>query len=857
MQHYILTSIILNFYKTLLALLLGMSYRDDDDLQGPSKKPRLEFRNDLESNKILFEETLNKIPRPVQLQLLNYIHQNVKDKTKFAIDLPTGGGKSALAGFGGIVACKCYDCTRIVYITSSKTLQKQVVLDAAQWKLEKSVVCQFGKSNYYCPKRLARLMNAKADESNSLINLMNGSPKLARKAFDILNKMRSINIKTLDMTDDFYTTSYREKFKDVMIQEEIPEENINAVWDEISANGGCEKKDTKCSCRKDLKIHFNKETHKDLNSFLLKHLDCPWCRVRILSKMCGFLVTNMDAIFSFLQHAGLEYIIEPNDFVIFDEAHNICKRAQELFDGKTQRKFSVSNVSEQLKKWSKMNVDFCTGKFEGQTFFNFPEDDRAVLTFDNNQYTPYYGLVYKELMQIELNEKYNKSMREKVIKDIEEILSSYNEEETRFEEALNVLDLKNVVGHICNVMNVPDDIKETILQETCKERQKLLGDSEKEDVTNNRNKANYFLQAEIANIYCSKKNVDENEHKFIEECHKLYKKNGEETLEHLYNTVKETHKYMTDIEVAKKAICKNEWLNDKELYKKFIPKISKDGFSYDMTFMEKAEVLYKNLWEKLNQSVMFMSATISNPEKDEEYSFEDFFCETGLPSSTVCNTTKEVFDSKRLTIYVPSMKKYSYSADLSYKREYNNERIRHMTKMIKMNPLATLVLSNNVEDYKSVIYAMKKTMKSHKHVDYNQELGLFKEFELGEKNNFVIYGSEKLWTGLNLPGRIGLVIILKPFNRFRQVEGSYYSSIFKKYFTETNMNSIEMFNSLYRYNTCRDTIQACGRIMRKEDDSGVVMFLSDNKKDSEMLKNKYKNSPYILGKEISVWPAFK
>ena len=55
-----------------------------------------------------------------------------------------------------------------------------------------------------------------------------------------------------------------------MKSEGVPETNILPIWNEISASGGCDKKKTKCTCRKDLKMQFKKDILKDLNSFLLK-----------------------------------------------------------------------------------------------------------------------------------------------------------------------------------------------------------------------------------------------------------------------------------------------------------------------------------------------------------------------------------------------------------------------------------------------------------------------------------------------------------------------------------------------------------------------------------------------------------
>ena len=362
-----------------------------------------------------------------------------------------------------------------------------------------------------------------------------------------------------------------------------------------------------------------------------------------------------------------------------------------------------------------------------------------------------------------------------------------------------------------------------------------------------------YLQIEVAESEVSRKRLKEEED-YLKECFKIYKK-GEETLENLYHSVNDAHKIMTDVEIASKALKKIDWINDNLLYKKFIPKISKSGISYEMTFMEKSSVLYEYLWKKLDQGTMLMSATLSHPEKDAEFSFEDFFSEVGLSEDTSCHTTKEVFDSSRITIYVPTMKKYSYNLTMEEKRSYNMQRISLIANAVQKNPRATLILSNNVEDYKSIIFNMKKSLRHHVHVDYNKDVGLFSKFENGKDNNYIIYGAEKLWTGLNMPGRIGMVVILKPFNKFRMIEEPYYTSIFQKYYKETGKNSIEIFNSHYRYNTCRDTIQAAGRVMRKEDDHGVVMFLSDNKKDAHMLSNKYKKSKIVYEKELKIWPV--
>ena len=122
--------------------------------QPPLKKARIENDgnvNTLENNIEQFTQSLGMPPRKVQENMLEYIHTQVKKNKKFVIDLPTGGGKSALAGFAASVAIKHYGFTRVVYVTSSKSLQKQVVCDFSRWNVHETrstVVCQFGKGNY-------------------------------------------------------------------------------------------------------------------------------------------------------------------------------------------------------------------------------------------------------------------------------------------------------------------------------------------------------------------------------------------------------------------------------------------------------------------------------------------------------------------------------------------------------------------------------------------------------------------------------------------------------------------------------------------------------------------------------------
>jgi Rad3-related DNA helicase len=227
--------------------------------------------------------------------------------------------------------------------------------------------------------------------------------------------------------------------------------------------------------------------------------------------------------------------------------------------------------------------------------------------------------------------------------------------------------------------------------------------------------------------------------------------------------------------------------------------------------------------------------------------------ETGLDKSTQTRRISEVFDSKNLTIYVPHMKKYCYSESYDYKRRYDSERQEWLRKTIALAPKAVLVVGNSLADIDSIFYAMRKVVKGRKHIHYNTDPKAYDEFVSGKKNNVVIYGSEKLYTGMDLPGRVSMVVLLKAFNDVRVITGPYYNIVGDRVFDETGRRVADEYNKLYRYNTCRATIQATGRIMRQHGDQGVVMLLSDNTNDAHMLKQQFKNAPLVRD-EMTAWP---
>tara|TARA_A100001015_G_scaffold29238_1_gene32560 strand:+ start:2228 stop:4741 length:2514 start_codon:yes stop_codon:yes gene_type:complete len=829
-------------------------YDYDGDMDPGYKKQKIE-----ENNSVLFQEWLNKKPRPVQESLFSFITENIGEK--IVIELPTGGGKSALAGFTGCYSMKNRNYKRIVYVTSSLTLQKQVAEDAETWcfpifkkDIVEEVVCLFGRNNYFCPERVVSLLNSTKIES------IVDSKSDQEYVFEYITSLR-FYWKTKSINHEVYKTPFRQKFWEKLKLRNIKDEIIDTLWSEITSSGGNKKG---CGCT----TNFNDwvSAGKPFSEKYKKTMSCGYCRCRFSACQCNILIMNMDSLSSFSKHVGLRKFINPNDFVVIDEAHMLCKRAKELF---VSSPFNLEKVFKTIDYWKNIGVKLCDYAID-KTSLNEFDSNRAQLTFEENAKNARHQFSKTIIFfnKIEIDEEFNKVLEQKetyynsiytygikepILSNMAKILCSpdvFNLNESQTEDVLKECKFEQIDLHGRRVLQT--DTKEKVLHKIqYKIIENLVKDSNMlkicDTIYKHIEKETTLDFVEELEDEDETKEDDDEENK--EDAEKL-KKNP---IEKFIKVVRKCHNVLNGLIKAKKAFNKEEWLDEKELYEQWIPLANSRGIDYEATYMHKGNMLKSCIWDKLDNGVMIMSATISKPGGDEDTCFDDFKMEVGLPPETRFIRTKEVFNTSRVTICVPKMEKYRFNLSKQEWIRYNQQRIDSIQTYVKMNPKATLVFGNSVEDYqKNIIPFMKSKLASHIHIDYNSDISKYNNFEKGSYNNVIIYGSEKLWTGLNLPGRIGMVVILKPFNAFRKNTENYYRIINAKYNKNNEKTCLATFNSMYRYNTCRDTIQASGRLMRTPTDSGIILFLSNNFQDAEMLNEKYENASFET--DVKIWP---
>ena len=95
--------------------------------------------------------------------------------------------------------------------------------------------------------------------------------------------------------------------------------------------------------------------------------------MKTMAKLASILVINMDVLFSFVAHHGVDNLtkfILPTDFVVIDEAHMLAKRGGELFKHSQLRPFNVESFTKSLKDFAVVRGTIDTTMFRK---IQFPE----------------------------------------------------------------------------------------------------------------------------------------------------------------------------------------------------------------------------------------------------------------------------------------------------------------------------------------------------------------------------------------------------------------------------------------------------------------------------------------------------
>ena len=166
-------------------------------------------------------------------------------------------------------------------------------------------------------------------------------------------------------------------------------------------------------------------------------------------------------------------------------------------------------------------------------------------------------------------------------------------------------------------------------------------------------------------------------------------------------------------------------------------------------------------------------------------------------------------------------------------------RIQTMQDAISLLPTnkSAIVVAGSSREIDLIKESLAEALPHFHHIHQN-ETSRMKEFRLDATQRAVLYGMDKMGTGVDLPGRIGLVIIPRPINGVFPTYATKHAHCVglarQKSLVEKRYNFIRMYR----------TTQAAGRLQRLKSDGGVILFLSDKSNEASRLAKRYGTTRY-------------
>ena len=765
-----------------------------------------------------FKDLFNKDIRPVQENFIKDLDNAINTRESLLGQLPTGTGKSLVAFY----AChKAQSCTSVfeetsnnggkmynksVIIASSIDLQFQYLQDAIvhQHSIGSSLVL-LGKNNYLCTKRLN-------NELSTLIPF--DSNPVAKQYFtDLKNEC----CKFPSSQSKMWQSSMRNNWFEYALSNGIGDKEAEQFWSRVCANDECDCRSTAWMAAKAQKSSCTLHDVLDI-------CVCPCARSRLLAKAVDIIILNT-AYACTMASAGMLRSYIGDRFVVFDEAHLLPGDAQSIYDACSETKLLARQGTTILKKWkdkkapiaSNIKVDF--GVFD-RAFYT---EEREMLVWSNNDIVNEFKKAVVE---------YDESAHKAVYAWAKEAENNVSKEVARYV-------LPQTLKQIEEFSSLDGKFK--FSREEVEASGVRLGSISSTDD-----------DAYIRTMDCIRSKFFSNygftsqtsEEKIIYDSivaiasHPL----SGFTPKKFINEHDEIWKFIKSIKAAKMACSGKEWRDSANIYRDQCPIAHKNGIRFELTAQQKAYALNMRLFGSLPSQPIMMSATMT----DENLSFDIFEALVGR-KFTIKKTYESPFDKTKRTFIVPedaimpkSQSLYNSNASTQDRmaaqakmEQWRNKRYEYIQTCIEENTKKiTLVIGPSYDDLSKVQDFLSLKFPNHAHVDFSKKFQL-QAFENNDTNG-IIYGSKKLATGVNYPGKIGLVVILKSINKALSVAELYS----KQFLMEDPM-------PFYNWERVNMFMQASGRLIRCDTDEGKILFFNTEGSSMELaaIKNVFGVTP--------------
>eukprot|EP00854_Cymbomonas_tetramitiformis_P002782 gene2782-3568_t len=291
----------------------------------------------------------------------------------------------------------------------------------------------------------------------------------------------------------------------------------------------------------------------------------------------------------------------------------------------------------------------------------------------------------------------------------------------------------------------------------------------------------------------------------------------------------------TTIEMARRATCRTSWTTAKNNDRLRVPLMTATGIHYRES-RELVRQRLKALWGALRETpIIFMSATLRDAKTG---TFDDFYRDVGLTIGKTPNIFADSpFDSSRMELRIPPGIEPYVSYKHARNAAYDSKRATAILDCVRENPRASLVVANSIQERNWIRNELERALPSrdgYRHMEYAKVE--YHEFAKDASSSsrargVIIYGMTTMYTGADLPGKVGAVIVTRPLRGRPNDPVSRYS---KKHCG---------FEYNYNYDNDRKLVQAAGRLMRAESDvGGVVLLCAHDSKYLDVLQRYHPNA---------------
>lgn len=768
-----------------------------------------------------FEELFFRPARPQQVEFCLNFHASIAEKGSLCAELPTGTGKTLLAFYAAHAARAHGFESALIVAGHQRRLQQQYAEEAARLS-EKEFDCfvLYGRDNYACDARLHAALDA--DEPFALVADEGQREKIARYFGAVYERAQHA---ANDPRHRDWMRSSLNAWNEFAKAEQVCTEVRDQVWSRVSAKN--------CSCAEKAQ-----QQQKASGGPLL--LSCPRHLSRRHAKKAQIVIANMSYLSTIAAMGMLDTLLLDDNkkrrFVVYDEAHALIEAAQDIYAARSLTPLLLHDVSWacdafKAERWLRAlklrDVEAALKALQ-------PRDE--VLLFETEGDAPARPKAAKE------QSKRLKAVRTSVLAAPRELadeviglgLSAQNAQQAVEEIAEPFTRVEALAAfrgvRDCSLQDLEEQLHFSLSS--------LL-----DEVPAGGGKYNVALAALKSTLL--KRNMPSMTAVQSDVWRACERSAGDD----FGATLKRLRRVVSGLENARRACFKAPWL-DSESFEQ-APSLSRDGVRFVLSQREKAKALRETLLFDEFPPTM-MSATLCGKSAQRPFGHFEIALDLRFDKQLVVGSP---FDPASRVFWRPGgeLVRPAKFESMAAEEAWLRKQAALIADTIAKNPRRlTLVISMSKDENGALMAKLKAALPEHAHVPFDEQ-HRFEELCAAPEQRGVVYGCESLATGVDLPGLVGLVVILKPLGLSCAADEVYARDYLNR---ASQMWEFYFFKNVYRFR------QACGRLVRAHGDGGVILFFdtmsangfAPRNKELDAVKHFFARPVETTSNPLPVWP---